>query len=170
MKITTKKWLMIAGGLLVCAVLVYFICQQFYKEPVADTLTGVSSQDSDISVSDPDANPVLPENPSSSVPASDNGAFSSGKDQAIQSDPVKPEPPAPPSGAQGEHSGDDVDPADRNQPNPPSYSSNETEKKPPESKPSDEPPGFENVPDGGPNHVEIGRSDGDINKQVGTMG
>lgn len=38
MKNTTKKWLIVAGGLAACAALVFIISGQFGKKPVDDAL------------------------------------------------------------------------------------------------------------------------------------
>ena len=86
------------------------------------------------------------------------------EEQKIQPDPVKPEPPEPPKLPEG------ID--EENPDQKPEYKPEDTEKKPEENPPASNGnsiPGFDNVPDGGANTVIIGESDGDINKQVGTM-
>lgn len=182
MKNSTKKWLAVAGGLALCAVLVVLITGQFQKElPQEAPLPTASSQPGDVVVMPPDASgvpesqtpeekdePVMkPEIPSSTpVPDAGGGAVSSGTEQTIQPDPVKPtpsedalkDPAQKPDGAPVE--GAPI-PEDHNNVTPPPP--------PPSTNTSGGLPGFDNVPDAGPNQVIEGKSDGDINKQVGIM-
>ncbi len=74
---------------------------------------------------------------------------------------TKPKAPEPPKVS------DKTDTTNPKQP--PEYKPEDTEKKPVESKTQGGLPGFDNVPDGGANQVIEGKSDGDINKQVGSM-
>lgn len=47
MKDSTKKWLTITGGLVICAILVFVIAQQFTKEKATDALSPTSSSQQD---------------------------------------------------------------------------------------------------------------------------
>ena len=111
MKDSTKKWLTITGGLVICAILVFVISQQFTKDKPTDDLPPVNSSqqgevvvdpDGSIPTTDPDAssdinendltvNPQTPSNDTSSNAG--NGAVSSGTEQTIQADPEVPEEP-----------------------------------------------------------------------------
>ena len=111
MKNSTKKWLTIAGCLAVCAVLVVVIASRFAGETVTDgDLPSSSSQQGDVVV-DPDSGTLNTDAPDNSEQAGDdvtvnpqipsgdlsensgNGADSTGTEQTIQADPVKPETP-----------------------------------------------------------------------------
>lgn len=181
MKNTTKKWLIVAGGLVACAALAFIITGQFGKEPVNDVVPpSSSSQQSGVVVDEPDSGSsseknepqitVKPETPNaSSAPetsGSGNGAVSSGTEQTIQGDPEKPnyddkvlkDPTQKPDGTlvDGKPEAEDHDTVE---PPPP----------PPSTNTGGGLPGFDNVPNAGPNQVVEGKSDGDINKQVGIM-
>lgn len=111
MKDSSKKWLTVAGGLVICAILVFVIAQQFTKDKSTDDLPPASSsQQGEVMVdpgssnppTDPDAssatsedgltvNPQTPSNDPSSNAG--NGAVSSGTEQTIQADPVLPDTP-----------------------------------------------------------------------------
>jgi hypothetical protein len=176
-----KKWLAVAGGLALCAVLVVLIGQRFQTpKPVDAPLPSQSSEVSDVTVdpSEPDSTEkekdVVVTPPDTTQPVStDNGAVSSGTEQTIQGDVSKPEyteeqlqdPTQKPNGEKVPEPPTAVDHDKVEQPK-------ETPKQDPASNPSsggNSIPGFDNVPDGGANHGEEGKSDGDINKQVGTM-
>lgn len=185
MKQSTKKWLAVAGGLALCAVLVVLITGQFTKEPPQEApLPATSSQPGDVVVQDPDTSgipesqtpekedegPVMkPEEIPVSTPSSDagGGAVSSGAEQTIQADPVKPtpseeelrDPTQKPDGTPVEST---PIPEDHNNVTPPPP--------PPSTNTGGGLPGFDNVPDAGPNQGEYVDGDGDINKQVGIMG
>ena len=176
MKSTTKKWLTVAGCLAVCAVLVFVIAKQFDKAPVTDApLPGSSTEAGDVEVNKPQVdntennnalvvNPIKPE---ASQTEDASGAVSTGTEQTIQPDPVKPEPDEdalkdPTQKPDGTPVEGTPTPEDHNTVTPPSN--------PPGTNTSGGLPGFDNVPDGGANQVIDGESDGDINKQVGIMG
>ena len=165
MKNTTKKWLTVAGCLAVCAVLVFVISSQFGREPVTDDpLPTGSSQPEDVVVTEPgggddnaekkDDVEVKPEIPSvSSTPGAsgDNGAVSSGAEQTIQPDPVKPEPDEdalkdPTQKPDGTPVEGTPKPEDHNNVTPPPA--------PPSTNTGGGLPGFDNVPNAGPNQVE----------------
>lgn len=167
MKNSTKKWLAVAGGLALCAVLVFLISGQFTKEPPQEApLPTASSQPGDVVVLDPDTSgapesqtpekedePMMkPEIPSSTpAPDAGDGAVSSGTEQTIQSDPVKPtpspdalkDPTQKPDGTPVEGA---PTPEDHNNVTPPPP--------PPSTNTSGGLPGFDNVPDGGANQGE----------------
>lgn len=188
MKHTTKKWLAVACGLALCAVLVVLITGQFQKEPPQEApLPTTSAQPGGVVVLDPDASdvpqsqtpekeddeekdaPVMkPEIPSATpTPDAGGGAVSSGPNQTIQADPVKPtpseealkDPTQKPDGTPVEGT---PTPEDHNNVTPPPP--------PPSTNTGGGLPGFDNVPDAGPNQGEYVDGDGDINKQVGIMG
>ena len=186
MNAKTKKWLAIAGGLALCVVLVVLIGQRFQTpEQVDAPLPSQSSEVSDVTVEPPEPDSTEPDStekekevvvtpPDTSQPVStDNGAVSSGTEQTIQGDVSKPEyteeqlkdPTQKPNGEKVTEPPKPVDHDKVEQPK-------ETPKQEPSSKPSgggNSIPGFDNVPNLGDNQVIEGKSDGDINKQVGTM-
>lgn len=176
-----KKWLTVAGGLALCAVLVVLIGQRFQTpKPVDDPLPSQSSEVSDVTVdpSEPDSTEkekeVVVTPPDTSQPVSiDNGAVSSGTEQTIQGDVSKPEyteeqikdPTQKPNGEKVTEPPTAVDHDKVEQPK--DNSKQESSSKP--SSGGNSIPGFDNVPDGGANHGEVVDGDGDINKQVGIM-
>ena len=176
-----KKWLAVAGGLALCAVLVVLIGQRFQTpKPVDDPLPSQSSDVSDVTVdpSEPDSTEkekeVVVTPPDTTQPVStDNGAVSSGTEQTIQGDVSKPEyteeqlqdPTQKPNGEKVTEPPAAVDHDKVEQPK-------DTPKPESSTKPSgggNSIPGFDNVPDGGANTVIEVDGDGDINKQVGIM-
>lgn len=184
-----KKWLAVAGGLALCAVLVVLIGQRFQTtEPVDAPLPSQSSEVSDVTVdpNEPDSTEkekekekeVIVTPPDATHPTStDNGAVSSGTEQTIQGDVSKPEytenqlkdPTQKPNGEKVTE--------------PPAAVDHDTVEQPKETpKNDDQPqggetqdgkiyvPGFGWIDDhGGGGQGTVGDSDGDINKQVGTM-
>ena len=181
----TKKWLTVAGCLVVCAILVAVIASSFSKDKVTDDpLPPSSSQQGDVVVDPDSSTPPPAEFDDSQEPGDDvtvnletpdantntgegNGADFTGTEQTIQGDPVKPEyteeelkdPTKTPDGTPVEGS---PEPQDHNNVTPP-----------PEQPPTNTSgglPGFDNVPNAGENQVTEGHSDGDINTQVGKMG
>lgn len=106
MNIKTKKWLLIAGCLVICAVLVALIGSSFSTQPVQDgDITSTDAADNGVTVSpgsdlsagdtaepaNSDA-PAIVVNPSADIPASTSGgAVSTGTEQTIQPDVTKPE-------------------------------------------------------------------------------
>ena len=172
----TKKWLVVAGGLALCAVLVVAITGQFKTEKPTDApLPSQSSSASDVTVdpSAPDSaekeKDVVIQTPDTTPPASsDNGAVDTGSEQTIQGDVTKPEytedelknPDQKPNGEPASESDRVEDGAvvEKPQPTTPTTPSG-----------GNAIPGFDNVPDGGANTVVEVDGDGDINKQVGTM-
>ena len=171
-----------AGGLAACAALVFIIAGQFEKKPVNDTLPppscssqgGVMVDEPDSSISPEKDDPeitVKPETPdTSSTPETGNsgsGAVASGTEQTIQGDPEKPEyddealkdPTQKPDGTPVEGKPDAED-HDTVEPPPP----------PPATNTSGGLPGFDNVPNGGANHVTEADDMYENGNKIGIMG
>lgn len=173
----TKKWLLVAGGLTLSAVLVVAITGQFKTEkPVDAPLPSQSSSVSDVAVDGgtPDntekEKDVVIQIPDTTQPAnSGNGAVDTGTEQTIQGDVTKPEYTE--EELKNPNQKPDGDPVTENDK---AQDHDKVEKPvtpPTTNKPSggNSIPGFDNVPNLGENQVIEGNSDGDINKQVGTM-
>lgn len=173
----TKKWLLVAGGLALCAVLVVAITGQFKTEKPTDApLPSQSSSVSDVTVdpSVPDTTEkekdVVIQTPDATPPASsDNGAVDTGTEQTIQGDVTKPEYTEeelknPDQKPNGEPVTEKDTVQDHDKVETPVVT-------PAPSKPSggNSIPGFDNVPNAGANQGEYVDGDGDINKQVGIM-
>jgi hypothetical protein len=181
MKNRTKKWLIVTGCLMICAVMVVLIGKQFEKEVIpdgpfpmadnaADNVTVDVAADQD---AQNNAAPVV--KPDTSIPSTDNsgnGAVYTGTEQTIQPDPVKVE--------YDEETLKDPAKTPDGQPvnEPPKHEDHDSvTTPPPQSKPtgggnggsSGGLPGFDNVPHAGANKVITVDGDGDINKQVGIM-
>ena len=177
MKDSTKKWLTITGGLVICAILVFVIAQQFTKEKATDALPPTSSSQQDEVVVDPDSsNPTTDPDASSDISEDDltinpqtspndtgtnagNGAISSGTEQTIQADPEVPEKPDeetltdPSQKPDGTPVEGTPTPEDHDNYQPPQQPSTNT---------GGGLPGFENVPNAGGNQGGTIDSDGDI--------
>lgn len=164
-----KKRLAIAGASAISLALVVAIGMQFTKAPGGPDTLPKPEQSSSVS---PEVQPpdlvVTPPSVPESQPAESLPPQTDLPEQKLQPDPVKPEAPSEPP----------VLPEDadtKNPEKPPEYKPVDTEKKPAPPAPSAPQggggglPGFDNVPDGGANQVIEGKSDGDINTQVGTM-
>lgn len=156
----TKKWLVVAGCLVICAVLVVLIGGSFSKEPAQDdTLPALENTPGSVTV-DPDTegsgadngSPAVVVKPETQAPT-DNGAVSGGTEQTIQPDVTKPEydeetlgdPTKTPDGTPVSEPPTAVDHDAVS--TPPA-----TEK--PASSASGGLPGFDNVPQGGANQGE----------------
>lgn len=170
----TKKWLVVAGGLAVSAVLVALIAGQFKNPPITDVdIPDSNSQNQNIVVETP--NITEKENnikvPDIEIPEQNTSSKGDdkGTDQTIQGDvPEKPNYTEEQlTNPEQKPSGEKVDPPTKKNPNPP-----QTQDKP-KDKPSTNTggglPGFDNVPNMGENKGTIVDGDGDVNKQVGTM-
>ena len=179
MKLTdkAKNRLTIAGLGVVCVVLVILVASRFVPGAPKDVTPQPSSTVSDtVSPSIPPMEPSkVPEvsvqpidSPTASAQPADTGD-SSGTDQTIQADPVKPSAPTATPTPQG----DITDPKTT-----PTYKPEDTtvteSSTPPAGATNDKGqvyvPGFGWVDDSGDNKESIGDSDGDINKPVGEMG
>ncbi|MBR0597684.1 DUF6550 family protein [Sinanaerobacter chloroacetimidivorans] len=159
----TQKRLAIAGCLAACVVLAVLIGSRFIPEKSAEQpLPSQNSQSSQVTVNT-DAEKgkeVVVVTPNTSQPAiTENGADSTGTDQKIQGDVSKP--PAPSKEQL-------TDPSQKPNSSANTESSNGTSTDG-SSQSGGGLPGFDNVPNGGPNQGETVDGDGDINKQVGEM-
>lgn len=169
----TKKWLIVAGGLAICAVLIVMIAGRFSKPTAEDALLPIQSGDGkDIVVEESNNTEKGNQIIVSPIEVSeqtddDNGAVDQGTEKTIQGDAEKPiyteeeltNPDKKPNG-------EEVTAEDKSIDHDKVKTPTET---PTQSQPSGGLPGFDNVPNAGENQVTQGVSDGDINKQVGTM-
>lgn len=163
----TKKWLTVAGCLVVCAILVAVIASSFSKDKVTDDLLPPSSSQQGDVVVDPDSSTPPPAESGDDQKPGDNVTVFTGTEQTIQPDPVKPEytedelkdPTKTPDGTPVEGT---PEPQDHNNVTPPPEQ--------PSTNTSGGLPGFDNVPNAGANQGGSIDSDGDINTQVGIMG
>jgi Na+-transporting methylmalonyl-CoA/oxaloacetate decarboxylase gamma subunit len=179
MKLTdkAKKRLTIAGLGVVCVVLVILVASRFVPGASSDVTAQPSSTVSDtVSPSIQPMEPIkVPEvsvqpidSTAVSPPPTDTGD-SSGTDQTIQADPVKPSAPTSAPAPQG----DITDPKAT-----PTYKPEDTTvSEAPSPQGGDKKDGMIYVPgfgwikdEGGGTEVSVGDSDGDINKPVGEMG
>lgn len=176
-----KKRLILAGCGVVCAILVIAISMQFNKvQPedeailpspavAEDVYPGPKNPNSDPAIgAGLNVDPTVP-SPSPADPA--DTADSSGTEQSLQAEPIKPEPPAETPAPQD-------DTAVSNPEKTPEYKPEDTVKTTPKGPEGGEKkdgkifvPGFGWIEDhGGGNAVSDVTSDGDINNQVGSMG
>lgn len=170
----TKKWLVVAGGLAVSAVLLVLIAGAFKAPAVKDVdIPQSSSEVQDIVVDTPN---ITEKENGITVPAIDtpeetksSNGVDTGTEQTIQPD-VEEKPTYTEeelTNPNQKPNGEKVDPPTEENPTPP-----QTQEKPQEQ-PSTSTggglPGFDNVPNGGANTGSVVGSDGYINKQVGTM-
>ncbi|PYG86802.1 hypothetical protein LY28_02829 [Ruminiclostridium sufflavum DSM 19573] len=180
----TKKRLIIAGGLIVSIMLIIMIAAQFKKEPVkevsvsspsaalvsTDTVTVTPAEASktqkDIVVQDS----KVAETTKSKTQAP-NTAISSGTKQTIQPDPVKPTAPTEKPKSTDKTSDEKPTVTGKPKTTVKDNTISKTEPKGGEKKDGEiYVPGFGWVKDnGGGSQGEVVGSDGDINKQVGTM-
>ena len=180
-----KKWLTVIGCLAICAVLVVLIGQQFKSPKPVDNPHPPQSSD----VSNVTVDPKVPQNtekekdviidPSDTTQptSTDNGAVSSGTEQTIQGDVSKPEYTEEQlKNPEQKPNGDEVTEQDK----PVDHDKVEKPKTTPKSDGQPQGgdtkdgkiyvPGFGWINDqGGGGQGTVGKSDGDINKQVGTM-
>jgi len=177
----TKKWLLVAGCLVICAVLVALIGNSFIKEPVQDdplpvledTPVGVTvdpgTEGSGADAGKDDPPTVVVVKPETQTPVG-GGAVSTGTEQTIQPDVSKPEydeetlkdPTKTPDGQTVSEPPKHVDHD--------SVSTPPAAEKPSSGGSSGGLPGFDNVPDLGPNK-EIPADDIRENgNKIGIMG
>ena len=165
----TKRIILIAAGVLLCAALVVGIVSRLAAVPMPidpaipdDT---PNTKDPVVNISDPEGKVDSKTDGEQHDPGRD--AESSGTEQTIQPDPVKPEytedelkdPTKTPDGTPVEGT---PEPQDHNDVTPPPEQ--------PSTNTSGGLPGFDNVPNAGANQGGSIDSDGDINTQVGIMG
>ena len=170
----TKKWAIVAGGLVISAVLIALISVQFKTPPVEDVdIPPINGEVSDVVVEKPEDDIQVP---SIEIPEKEPETTSGddeGTEQTIQPDPVKPTPTEDELKDKTEKpNGDKVDNTEipeEELTNPIKPPIKPTSPPVEPSNPSGGLPGFDNVPDGGPNIGTIVDGEGDIDKQVGTM-
>ena len=165
----TKRIILIAAGVLLCAVLVVGIVSRLAAVPmpidpaIPDDVP--DTKDPVVNISDPEVKVDIKTDGDHHDLGND--ADSSGTEQTIQPDPVKPEytedelkdPTKTPDGTPVEGT---PEPQDHNNVTPPPEQ--------PSTNTSGGLPGFDNVPNAGANQGGSIDSDGDINTQVGIMG
>lgn len=134
----TKRIILIAAGVLLCAVLVVGIVSRLAAVPMPidpaipdDT---PDTKDPVVSISDPEVKVDSKTDGKQHDPGRD--AASSGTEQTIQGTPTKPDAPEPPGKAEKDHAADDVPDADRNKETPPTYKPEQTEGKPQPTEPA----------------------------------
>ena len=177
----TKKRVVLACGLVISLALIVMIGARFTEAPVKEEVNNAQNTEiGEVVVENPNG---LETNKNDEVKVEpievpkenqvDSGADDTGTDQTIQGDvPDKPtyteeqltDPTQKPDGEK-------VDPPKSEDKNPTTTTTPKPNKPvtTTEQKPSGGLPGFDSVPDGGANQVINGESDGDINKEVGSM-
>ncbi len=173
----TKKRLIIFGGLAVSIVLIMLIAAQFKKEPIKEADITKQSIETNVVATDSKNKLEIKEAESTTAKITKDsqkvsGAVDTGTEQKIQGD-VPEKPTKPSTDSTKTPSVEKTDPPkveDTPLPSTSTPKSTKPEKKvDTKTQPSGGLPGFDNVPDGGENQVIDGKSDGDIDKQVGTM-
>lgn len=170
----TKKRLIVAGGILISVVLIFMIGIRLQPNPVKDASVTAPTNGTDKVVVDGSKTEstekkevTVPAITTTPQPKAETGGDDTGTEQTIQPDiPEKPtyteeqlkDPTQKPSGEKVDPPKEDKKPATTTKP-----AQTATQNS------SGGLPGFDSVPDGGSNQVIDGKSDGDINKQVGTM-
>lgn len=158
----TKKWLVVAGCLVICTALVVLIGKGFTKAPVQDDPVSAADEagravtvSPDTNLNDKDESRVVVIRSDTQTPVS-NGAVSTGTEQTIQPDVTKPEEPEKPAAAA------DPDKPHENPTDPALTDPSTKPSDPPESNPTPPSqsqnsggklPGFDNVPNAGENQV-----------------
>ena len=134
----TKRIILIAAGVLLCAALVVGIVSRLAAVPMPidpaipdDT---PDTKDPVVNISDPEVKVDSKTDGKQHDPGRD--ADSSGTDQAIQGAPTKPDAPEHPGKTEKDHVPDDVPEADRNKETPPTYKLEQTEEKPQPTEPA----------------------------------
>ena len=132
----TKKTLLLVVGALVCVALIVSITTRFgeqpqTKDPVLNNDTPQTSDPVvDIDMPDDGKNPAVNVQINAGGKDDDTnpseGADSTGTEQTIQGDPVKPQPPEPPVPIDDDHSADAVPESERNTETPPTYTKEQT--------------------------------------------
>ena len=128
MKDKTKRTLLVALGAVVCVALTVVIASRFNR-PAAVDPAPESRQSAE---AQPQVEVKMPEVSTPSTDIADTaadpgaGADSSGTEQTIQADPVKPTAPESPTTVQTDHTAEDVPETDRNAETPPTYTKEQT--------------------------------------------
>lgn len=177
----TKRIILIAAGVLLCAALVVGIVSRLAAVPMP---IDPAIPDDTPNTKDPVVNISNPEGKVDSKTDGeqrDSGrdADSSGTEQTIQGAPTKPDAPEPPGKAEKDHAADDVPDADRNKETPPTYKPEQTEVKPQPTEPAGGStndagqvyvPGFGYITPSGPNTVIDGQDIYENGNKIGIMG
>lgn len=144
MKDKTKRTWLVVLGVLVCIALVVAIAGRFSRSPSTDEPAmideiGTGSEPVvDINTEAPGVSVII-DGGTSDLTTTDPGAGadSSGSEQTIQADPVKPDAPEAPTTVEDNHDAASVPESERNAETPPTYSDEQTTV----TKPSSEPTG-----------------------------
>lgn len=177
----TKRIILIAAGVLLCAVLVVGIVSRLAAVPMPidpaipdDT---PNTKDPVVSISDPEVKVDSKTDGEQHDPGRD--ADSSGTEQTIQDAPTKPDAPEHLGKTEKDHTADDVPEADRNKETPPTYKPEQTEGKPQPTEPAGGStndagqvyvPGFGYITPSGPNTVIDGQDIYENGNKIGIMG
>ena len=177
----TKRIILIAAGVLLCAVLVVGIVSRLAAVPMPidpaipdDT---PNTKDPVVSISDPEVKVDSKTDGEQHDPGRD--ADSSGTEQTIQDAPTKPDAPEHPGKTEKDHTADDVPEADRNKETPPTYKPEQAEGKPQPTEPAGGStndagqvyvPGFGYITPSGPNTVIDGQDIYENGNKIGIMG
>ena len=164
----TKKRILLLGGIAVSVVLITLIIGSFKSPPIEDVDIDENAGGSQSVVVTPPNNTEKEDIKVPSIEPPKEDADAIGKEQAIQPD-IEKKPDYTEDelkNPEQKPNGEKVDPPTKENPNPP-----QTEDKPVSkpTNPSGGLPGFNDVPNAGENQGSVVGSDGDINKQVGTM-
>ena len=128
MKDKTKRTLLIVSGVVVCVALTVVIASRFNRPAAVDSAPE-SSQSSEaqpqVEIKTPDIS-TSNTGDAGTTADPDAGADSSGTEQTIQADPVKPDAPEAPSTVAENHTAEDVPETDRNTESPPTYTKEQT--------------------------------------------
>ena len=134
----TKRIILIAAGILLCAALVVGIVSRLAAVPMpidpAIPDDAPDTKDPVVNISDPEVKVDTKTDGERHDPGRD--ADSSGTEQTIQGTPTKPDAPEHPGKTEKDHAADDVPEADRNKETPPTYKPEQTEVKPQPTEPA----------------------------------
>ena len=177
----TKRIILIAAGVLLCAALVVGIVSRLAAVPMPidpaipdDT---PNTKDPVVNISDPKVKVDSKTDGEQHDPGRD--ADNSGTEQTIQGTPTKPDAPEHPGKTEKDHGPDDVPEADRNKEAPPTYKPEQTEGKPQPTEPVGGStndagqvyvPGFGYITPSGPNTVIDGQDIYENGNKIGIMG
>ena len=177
----TKRIILIAAGVLLCAVLVVGIVSRLAAVPmpidpaISDDVP--DTKDPVVNISDPEEKVDIKMDGEQHDLGRD--ADNSGTEQTIQGTPTKPDAPEHPSKTEKDHAADDVPEADRNKETPPTYKPEQTEVKPQPAEPAGGStndagqvyvPGFGYITPSGPNTVIDGQDIYENGNKIGIMG
>ena len=134
----TKRIILIAAGVLLCAALVVGIVSRLAAVPmpidpaIPDDVP--DTKDPVVNISDPEVKVDIKTDGDHHDLGND--ADSSGTEQAIQGTPTKPDAPESLSKMEKDHAADEIPEADRNKETPPTYKPEQTEVKPQPTEPA----------------------------------